>query len=196
MRGIEKIVNQILDEAYEKQTEILDEAHIEVKKIEDAASEEISKLKAAGEKDLSASLSQQEELTRLSIDQNKRRNILLKKQEIIAEILDKSYERLLSLDDEAYFKLLSDMLDKFALNEDGEIYLNQRDLDRMPSSFNEKISSLSKEKSVNLALQQEAKNIDSGFVLVYGGIEENCTFKALMDARREELQDLMQEILF
>ena len=31
--------------------------------------------------------------------------------------------------------------------------------------------------------------MDGGFVLTYGGIEENCTIKALFDAKREELSD-------
>lgn len=38
--------------------------------------------------------------------------------------------------------------------------------------------------------------IDGGFLLLYGGIEENCTFRALFDDKREELQDLTNQILF
>ena len=42
----------------------------------------------------------------------------------------------------------------------------------------------------------ESKNITNGFVLVYGGIEENCTIDALFDARRDELSDIVQRLLF
>ena len=38
--------------------------------------------------------------------------------------------------------------------------------------------------------------MDGGFVLLYGGIEENCTVRALFDARREALQDQVHALLF
>ena len=38
--------------------------------------------------------------------------------------------------------------------------------------------------------------INGGFVLTYGGIEENCSIDALFDAAHEVLQDKVQEILF
>ena len=31
------------------------------------------------------------------------------------------------------------------------------------------------------------KGIEGGFVLAYGGIEENCTLRAMFDAKRDEL---------
>ena len=30
-------------------------------------------------------------------------------------------------------------------------------------------------------ISEEARKIDGGFILVYGGIEENCTIKAVFD---------------
>ncbi len=47
-----------------------------------------------------------------------------------------------------------------------------------------------------MTLAGEPKEIDRGFILTYGGIEENCTFKALMDCKKDELQDLIRNILF
>ena len=43
---------------------------------------------------------------------------------------------------------------------------------------------------------KEPRPIEDGFVLVYGGIEENCTFRALMDAKKDQLQDTVNQILF
>ena len=37
---------------------------------------------------------------------------------------------------------------------------------------------------------------DGGFLLVYGGIEENCTLKAVFSAKREELSDQVNRMLF
>ena len=40
------------------------------------------------------------------------------------------------------------------------------------------------------------RTLDGGFILIYGGIEENCTIRALFDARRETLQDQVHGLLF
>ena len=39
-------------------------------------------------------------------------------------------------------------------------------------------------------------DIDGGFILIYGGIEENCSFRAMLDANREHLADKVNELLF
>ena len=38
--------------------------------------------------------------------------------------------------------------------------------------------------------------MDGGFLLVYGGIEENCTIRAVFDSKREELSDHVNRLLF
>ena len=47
-----------------------------------------------------------------------------------------------------------------------------------------------------LHISGDTRDIDGGFVLTYGGIEENCSIDALFDAAHEVLQDKVQEILF
>ena len=43
---------------------------------------------------------------------------------------------------------------------------------------------------------REPRGIDGGFLLVYGGIEENCTIKAVFSSKREELSDRINRLLF
>ena len=38
--------------------------------------------------------------------------------------------------------------------------------------------------------------MEGGFVLVYGGVEQNCSFAALFDAARDSLQDKLHALLF
>ena len=38
--------------------------------------------------------------------------------------------------------------------------------------------------------------MDGGFLLVYGGIEENCTISAVFASKREELSDQVNRLLF
>jgi len=47
-----------------------------------------------------------------------------------------------------------------------------------------------------LHISAQPRDIDGGFVLVYGDIEENGTLAAQLDDRRAELQDMVNRILF
>ncbi len=44
--------------------------------------------------------------------------------------------------------------------------------------------------------RSEARNIDNGFILAYGGIEENCSIEAMFAEKRDELRDQVRKILF
>ena len=48
----------------------------------------------------------------------------------------------------------------------------------------------------SLTLGKTPRAMDGGFILVYGGVEENCSFSALFASRKEALQDSVQKILF
>ena len=58
------------------------------------------------------------------------------------------------------------------------------------------VERVAKEKGGNLTISKESRNIDGGFVLVYGGIEENCSIQALFHSEREYLADKVHENLF
>ena len=47
-----------------------------------------------------------------------------------------------------------------------------------------------------IELSDKCSDIDGGFILIYGGIEENCSFKALIDDNVEIFQDKVQKVLF
>lgn len=66
----------------------------------------------------------------------------------------------------------------------------------MPADFEKRISAAAEEKGGSLVLSKEPKAIEDGFILVYGGIEENCTLKALLDAKKDELQDKVRDFIF
>lgn len=122
--------------------------------------------------------------------------LLRAKQDVIANVLNKAYNRILALDAEAYFDMIRRMLDEFVLGESGVIYFSARDLGRMPAGFEAEIQGAAAKKGGALSLAKESKEMEGGFILVYGGIEENCTIKALFDAKRDELSDKVHGLLF
>lgn len=65
----------------------------------------------------------------------------------------------------------------------------------MPKSFEASVQN-GLPKGAKLVLSDQTAAIDGGFLLVYGGIEENCSFEALFESDKERLQDAAQELLF
>ena len=111
-------------------------------------------------------------------------------------MLEKSYDTLLAMPAEQYFPFLKQVLTRYALPEKGEICFSKQDLDRMPAGYMEELQAVAAEKGGSLTLSKEQRALDGGFILIYGGIEENCTIRALFDARRETLQDQVHGLLF
>ena len=66
----------------------------------------------------------------------------------------------------------------------------------MPADFRAGIGKISKAKGGSLKICRQEKGIEGGFVLAYGGIEENCTLRAMFDAKRDELSDEAHRLLF
>ena len=85
-------------------------------------------------------------------------------------------------DDVRYLPFLQRMIIEKALPLEGTLQMNQEDLARLPRGFMEQIE---KElpKGAHLALEQ-AKEVESGFVLKYADIEQNCTLQAMLEEKR------------
>lgn len=131
-----------------------------------------------------------------SAHREQRRILLIARQEIIQETLEAAEKSLFELSDEDYFTVLLGLAAKRALPQKGELVLGSRDFARKPADFEKKLQTvLPKDAELTVASKPNPA-IDGGFLLLYGGIEENCTFRALFDDKREELQDLTNQILF
>ena len=83
---------------------------------------------------------------------------------------------------------------QYAHNDDGEMYFSSKDLKRMPKDFETKLNEHLKQGT--LKISSKPCEIDAGFILVYGGIEENCSFNALFKAQNDILRDKISAIIF
>lgn len=196
MTGLDKMINQILDEANNSAKETLEEAREKAEEIMNQAREEANKKKDEILKKSQDEIETYKERAASSADLKRRTALLEAKQEIISQVLAQAYEKFISQEESQYFKCVEEMLEKFVLAQKGEIYFSQKDLDRMPSGFAKKAEEIAREKGGQLSLSETARKIDGGFILVYGGIEENCSIKAMFDSRKEELQDRVHKVLF
>ena len=196
MSGLDKMKARILEEAESSARDILDRAGEEAARIlreagtaADAAAAEI----AAGA--VRDSL-ERKRRAGAAADMQRKQAVLAAKQEMIREVLREAYEEILGLEAERYFGLMEKLLREYVLPEEGEICFNSRDLERMPEGFSGRIRTIAAEAGGSLTLSETPLDTDGGFLLVYGGIEENCTLKAVFSSRREELSDQVNRMLF
>lgn len=110
---------------------------------------------------------------------------LKKKQELIGETVSKAKERVLSLPDDEYFKTILKVADRSLAAEEGIVYFNEKDLHRMTEDFKDQLLKLAEEKGGKLEISTEPRKLDGGFVLQYGGIEENCSIDAIFATEYE-----------
>lgn len=193
MTGLEKILEQIAADGKQSCDKIMAEANAQCQQIlanaNEAAKEQSAKLAESNTlacNDIIARANSGAEL-----EQN--RTILVAKQQVISNMLENSKAALKNLPDEEYFGLLEIMAVKNALNKDGEIAFGEKDLKRLPKNF---VKDISKKLNVSLTLCKTPADIDSGFVLIYGGIEENCSFDAVFASENERLCDMASKLLF
>ena len=196
MTGLEKITSQIQEEAKDSAAKKLEAAKKEADEILAEAKKACEAMEAeAAEKDALLKTNY-ESRAKSSAEQQRRTALLRAKQENIEDVIEDAYVKKKKKDAKGYFLTMEKILKTYALAEDGEIYFSKEDLARMPAGFEKKIEAAAKEKGGSLVLKKEPKAIADGFVLVYGGIEENCTLRALFDAKRDQLQDQVNAILF
>ena len=97
--------------------------------------------------------------------------------------------------DEEFFAALRTLAVRYAQPGQGTLYFGSRDLARVPQGYEAALNAaLGEGKSV--CISPESRPIANGFVLAYGGIEENCSLSALFAADRDAMQDLAGSILF
>ena len=124
-----------------------------------------------------------------SMDMQRKQAVLAAKQDVISGVLKAAYDAVMNLDDEKYFEMLEKLLEKNVLPEAGEIRFSAKDLGRMPAGFPDKIKNIAASKGGSLTVSGEPEKMDGGFLLVYGGIEENCTISAVFASKREKLSE-------
>lgn len=196
MTGLDKMINQILEEANNSANEKIEAAKAQAQEIIKKAEAEAKALGEEISNKSDADIANYKDRVKSSADLKRRTEILTAKQEMISQTIDKAYETFCSMDDTEYFETLKKMLDKFVQPQEGEIHFSSKDLSKLPSGFEADVEKIAAANGGKLTVSKEERNIERGFILAYGGIEENCSFKALFDSQRDELQDKVQKILF
>jgi len=196
MTGLEKILERIQAGADLQAADIMDAARKEadlILKQADAATE-------AQSAELVDKTRQQAELIGRIADSGSelegRKLLLSLRQEIIGSVIDEALKRLRALPAEQYFAVCERLACRFADKGEGQMVLSASDRQRMPAGFMDALNAKLVQKGAKLTLADDTVESDGGFVLRYGGIEENCSFAAIVEQDRDSLSDQLGRILF
>lgn len=193
MAGIDIMIRQIEDDTKAVCDEMIAKARAKSDGIIKEASKKAEKITSDGKKKTALKVADIEKRGESSAALEERKIALYTKQSIINDMLNIGMDHAKNLPDDEYFALILQMIGKNSQPADGVIIFGQKDLDRLPNGFVEKINSVSKGK---LVLSDKAAAIDAGFILSYGGIEENCSFDAIFMSEAENLSDRAGKLLF
>ncbi len=197
MTGLEKLVKHIEDAAASSAQAMISEAEGKAGKI-------LKEAEAQGEAQSAEILKQSALQAQVVVEHaqsaallEQRRAILDAKLQAINNVLTQAREELIGLPDDQYAQAIVRMIGKYALNREGQIVFSASDLKRLPPHFEETVrTALSDKPGASLTLSKETRELDGGFVLVYGDVEVNCSFEALFSAEKEALQDKVSALLF
>ena len=196
MAGIENITNEILQEARNRADSVISEAG---KKAEEAIAKAEEEIRAqAVESEAKAKKTAADYAARIEsqIALRARQAVLAAKQEVIDDVIRSAGQKLDGLDDAGYFSLIEKLIGKNARAAEGKILFSKRDLSRLPEGFASRVGEIAKKAGGTLSVSEEPADIENGFLLRYGGIDENCTFKALFAEKKDRLQDRVREVLW
>lgn len=173
-------ISQIGAETDEKCAQIMAQAKLDADKISaeiaDRAQSKVKQMQAASK-------------SRCDLET---RNAFLKRRR---EEIDKTYSEILNkmknLPDEDYFELIYTFAKKLN-GMSGVVLLNEKDINRLPKDFLARLE----ECGVKAELSKAPCDIESGFILKCGDIEENMDFSAILSEKRDAIEDFINQKLF
>ena len=173
-------ISQIGAETDEKCAQIMAQAKLDADKISaeiaDRAQSKVKQMQAASK-------------SRCDLET---RNAFLKRRR---EEIDKTYSEILNkmknLPDEDYFELIYTFAKKLN-GMSGVVLLNKKDMNRLPKDFLARLE----ECGVKAELSKTPGDIESGFILKCGDIEENMDFSAILSEKRDAIEDFINQELF
>lgn len=196
MTGLEKIISKINSDGKERCDSAEAAAAAECDKII-AAAQESGKASAAAI--IAAAEKESEQIIAVAksgIAQQERRTLLTAKVEAVNETLAKLLSAMKNLPEKEYFAAIIKLAAGSAMKGECTALLGSADLARLPADFEARLCSALSEKGSACSLSKEATAIESGIVLVYGDIEVNCTFEAVIEANAEELKAQIGKMIF
>lgn len=196
MAGLDNLTADILSEARKEADELIAAAREKGASIEEEARARADEIFKEGEERAAAAAEAHARRIESQIGLSRRESALRARQGIIEDVIDRAREKISSMDAGEYFGMLETLIGTHIRKGEGQLLLSASDLARLPEGFADRVAKAAAEKGGSLTLLEEGCDIDGGFVLRYGGIDENCSLKALFAEKQDMLRDKVREILW
>ena len=193
MSGIDKIIQQIETDTSQYCDSVTGQAQKKADAIISTANKEAEQIAATGREKTAARVADIKKRGDSAAELEEKRVMLYTKQQIISTMLCDGLQAAKDLPEAEYFSLIINMVAKYSLPEDGVIFFGEKDNRRLPAGFTDELNQAAKG---GITLSPDFAPIDAGFILKYGGIEQNCSFDAIFAGEAENLSDKAGRLLF
>ncbi len=198
MKGTEKIIAHIENDAKAQAQAIIDEANRKAEEVrsagEKAAQEAYDKLIREGKAECEAMLNRKIRMAEMEA----KKEVLGAKQERVVETFAKSVSLICTLPREEYAELFAKMAAKVSVSGTEEMYFCKNDKDECGQRIADRANELlaAQGKVGKLTVAEGAVNICGGFVLIENGIELNCSAEMLVDRCHKSMVAEVANALF
>lgn len=193
MSGIDRIIQQIETDTSQYCESVTSQAQKKADAIIIAANKEAEQIAADGRDKTAARVADIKKRGDSAAELEEKRVMLYTKQQIISTMLGDGLQAAKNLPEDEYFALIINMVAKYSLPDEGVIFFSEKDNHRLPAGF---INELNQAAKGGIVLSPDFALIDAGFILKYGGIEQNCSFDAIFAGESENLSDKAGRLLF
>ena len=196
MSGLDEILNIIDEQRIQNEESIIGAANQKAaairsegeQKAQKAYSEQLEKGQTDAKRDFVNACA--------SVDSDMKRKVLDSKVKLIDSAIEATLERLTKLPEDEYFAMLKRLAEQKLRKGSGLISLSANDLKRLPADFETDIRSSAEKLGGTLEISKKPADISDGFILSYGLISENCSFRAIIESERDEVRDTAAAKLF
>ncbi|WP_316631190.1 hypothetical protein [uncultured Ruminococcus sp.] len=193
MSGIDKIIQEIETNTAQSCDSVLAQARQKADAIITDAQKQADQIVADGKDRTAAHVADIKKRGDSAAELEEKRVMLYTKQQIINTMLSEGLTSAKNLPKDEYFALIKSMVAKYSMEDDGVIFFGEKDNQRLPADFSGELNQAAKG---GIVLSSEPAPIDAGFILKYGGIEQNCSFDAIFAGEAENLSDKAGRLLF
>jgi len=195
--AIEGILERIAADARAEAERIAAEAERDAARIREEGSKRCDAIARDAEARARREAEERRKHLEVALEREAARAILAEKQRLIDEVFARARERIEKLDAGAYADLAARILARAASSGDEEIILPEGD-DRIGTDLVARVNAdLAKAgRKGELRIAEERRRMGSGFILRSGRRETNCTVDAMIEAKREDLEAIVAQVLF
>ncbi len=196
MSGLDKILTDIADSGKQSSESIIAAAREKAEKIRIDGRQKAEKSYDDLMKKYRSEIELEYSNMCSSAETRSKREILECKVGCINEAMEKVIEKLDSLPEDEYFGLIIKLAGKYIGKGKGVMSFGKRDLERLPKNFKSELSVLAGEPGSSVSISDKPADISDGFILSYGDISENCSFRAILEAESDLVRDKIASVLF